>query len=459
MANSAAIKRGIRVQGESVARPALTVLASSAIFFLISLDTLIVNVALPTIMVELGGDITTQQWIIDGYTLAFASLLLLMGNFCDRLGARRMFAVGTAAFGASSVFCMFATSAGMLVAGRALLGVSAAAVLPASMAVIREAYVDDDERARALGIWMSGGSVAAAAGPLLGGLLTPINWSLIFAVNVPVCVAALFLVRFIAPSPRRAVPVDLVGQVLATLGIVALVGSIIEGGARGYGDPLVLAMLVVGVLALTAFVRSQAQSSHPMMPLSLFGPRGMRIALFVGFAFILSWFGTVFLCSTYLQQGLGLSPFAAGLAFVPSSVASFVGNLASGKLTARFGARVAVVLGFSVEIVGIVGLAVLSPSLTMASAAALLAVVGLGGSATMPAISSVVLASAPAEQSGIASALFNTFRQVGASVGVAAFGAVVAISSSMSGALTVCFGVTAVLLAMALLGGMGLERK
>lgn len=459
MATIVASNGSVGAKGASTARPALTVLASSAIFFLISLDTLIVNVALPTIMAELGGDMTAQQWIIDGYTLAFASLLLLMGNFCDRLGARRMFAIGTAAFGASSVFCTFATSAGMLVAGRALLGVSAAAVLPASMAVIREAYVDDDERARALGLWMSGGSVAAAAGPLLGGLLTPIDWSLIFAVNVPVCLFALVLVRFIVPSPQRTMPLDLVGQVLATLGIVAFVGGIIEGGARGYGDPLVLAMLAVGAVSLIAFIRSQTHSDHPMMPLSLFGSRSMRIALFAGFAFILSWFGTVFLCSTYLQQGLGLSPLVAGLAFVPSSVASFVGNVASGRIAARFGARVAVALGFAIEIVGIVGLALLAPSLTMVSAAVLLTIVGMGGATTMPAISSVVLASAPAEQSGIASAMFNTFRQVGASVGVAVFGAVVAMSSSMSGALAVCFGATAVLLVTALLSGMKLERK
>ena len=432
------------------ASPGLTVLASSAIFFLISLDTLITNVALPTIAQELGGSMTMQQWVVDGYTLAFASLLLFCGNLSDRFGAHLMFVAGTAAFGVSSVFCSFANSMEMLVAGRALLGVSAAMVLPPSMAVIREAYTDDTERARALGLWMSGGSVAAAAGPLAGGILTPIHWSLVFWVNVPVCLIVLVLARRIAASPTQVSPFDIPGQILATLGIVSLVGGIIEGGELGYTAQAILAAMAAGVVMLAAFVVRQGHAANPMMPLGLFKARGMRVALFCGFAFILSWFGTVFLVTQYLQNGLELTPFIAGLAFVPSSIGAFAGNVGAGRASARWGARPVMMFGLAIEAIALVLFAVLGPTLDLYSTMAVVCLAGLGGSVTMPPASGLVLSCATPEQSGIASAVFNTFRQVGASIGVAVFGSILAMSSSMGAGLSTSFAIAAVIVVCAL---------
>ena len=432
-------------------------LAASATFFLVSLDTLIVNVALPTIAAQLGGSMASQQWVIDGYTLAFASLLLIAGSLTDRLGARKLFAAGTALFALASILCTIASSMGALVAGRVLLGAAAAAVLPASMTIIREAFDDEAQRSRALGVWMAGGSVAAAAGPLLGGLLTPIHWSLIFAVNVPVCALVLLATTHVAPSPRRPATFDALGQLLATVGLAAFVGGLIEAGELGFSSPLAPALLLGALACLIAFVRSQARAEHPMMPLPLFGSQGMRVALLTGFAFILSWFGTVFLCSTYLQQGLGLSPLAAGLAFVPA-VSSFIGNLASGRLAARFGARLPMAAGLSFEVAGLVLAAALAPDLTLALTAALVTLIGFGGSMAMPSTSGLVLASVDARQSGVASALFNTFRQVGASVGIALFGLFVAVSPSMGSALRLSFAIAAALVACAVVATLRLRR-
>ncbi len=454
MEQAAGARRGMAAHAEprvrSAERPAqLAVLAASATFFLVSLDTLIVNVALPTIAAELGGTLSDQQWVIDGYTLAFAALLLASGSLADRLGAKRLFVSGTALFALASLACALAPTMGALVAGRVLLGVAAAAVLPASMTIIREAYPDEARRARALGVWMAGGAVAAAAGPLLGGLLTPIHWSLIFSVNAPVCVLVLAACAQVAPSPQRSATFDAPGQLLATLGLTALVGGVIEAGERGISSPLVLGLLIGGALCLVAFVASQARVAHPMMPLALFGSKGMRVALFTGFAFILSWFGTVFLCSTYLQQGLGLSPMAAGLAFVPSAAGSFVGNIASGRIAARHGSGLPMAAGLGCEALGLLLLAALAPTLSATSVALLVAVVGLGGSLAMPATSSLVLASADARLSGVASALFNTFRQVGASIGIALFGLFVTAAPTLGGALRLSFAVAAALVVAA----------
>lgn len=439
----------------------LTLAASATLFFLVSIDTLIVNVALPSIAQQLGGNMAARQWVMDGYTLTFASFLLLMGSLVDKLGADRVFKASTAAFCASSIVCALAQSMGALVAGRVLLGVSAAGVMSSSMAVINNAYVGGKKRAQALGIWMSAGSVAAAAGPLFGGLLVPLHWSLIFLVNVPFCLAALVFARSIAPSPRRAASFDLPGQVLSTAGLVLLVGAVIEGGSVGYGHALVIAAALVGVVLLAAFVTAERTCSHPMLPLALFTYRNLNTSSLAGFCFIGVWFGIVFITSAYLQDAFDLGPLAAGLAFAPSAVTSFAGNLLSGKVTARFGAKLPLVAGFAIQLasMGIAAVAgIMGAAHSYALVVVMLVVLGFGGSITMPAASNLVLQSAPLELSGIASAAFNTFRQVGASIAIALFGSVASMASSWNYGLTICFVVAGALSLTALLAAVRLKK-
>jgi DHA2 family methylenomycin A resistance protein-like MFS transporter len=407
--------------GHGRAGAQITLLLASAGFFLITLDILIVNVALAQIGRELGGGTAGQQWVIDGYTLLFASLLLSAGNLADRIGAKRAFSLGVTLFAVTSVGCALAPTIGWLVAARAGQGAAAAVMLPASMALIREAFPDPGRRARALGVWAVGGAVAAALGPLLGGLLTTLDWRWVFGVNIPVCVAMLTLMKTVATSPTRPAPLDWAGQVLGVLAF-----GLIEGGAQGFGTPLVVTSLAVAVVSLAGFVIVESRIAHPMMPMDLFAPAAMRIAVAIGFAFMVGWYGTVFLGSLFLQQQLGLSPLLAGLAFLPLALFSVVGNLVSGPVTNRFGPRVPIVAGLSSMVAGLVGLVLTAPLGSALLTTVLIVPVGAGGSLAMPPATGLVLTGVEPERAGTASAAFNTFRQIGGAVAIAVFGALIA---------------------------------
>jgi len=407
-------------------RPGRALALASLGFFLITLDILIVNLALTRIGRDLGGSISGLQWVIDAYTLMFASLLLFAGNLSDRVGPKRAVGWGIAGFLMASIGCAAAPNLGVLIAARVVQGSAAAVMLPATMALVREAYQGPGERARALGVWAVGGAVAGAIGAALGGVLTSLDWRLVFAINLPVCVLMLVLLRSVKRSPVRPTPFDWAGQVAALATLGGLVFGLIEGGSLGFETPVVIGAFVVGGAALVVFLLIQARSPHPMMPLPLFRPRGMRIALLVGFAFMVSNFGTVFVNSLFLQQHLGLSPLAAGLVILPSSAFSITGNLVSGLFTNRYGAKVPVVFGLLSMVAGLALLVLLAPlgwpwSVTIGTI-----FTGAGGSVAMPQVTSVVLAGVPAERAGTASAVFNTFRQVGGAVAIAVFGVLVA---------------------------------
>jgi DHA2 family methylenomycin A resistance protein-like MFS transporter len=419
---------------------------ASAGFFLVTLDISIVNVALARIQRDLGGGTAGQQWIIDAYTLLFAALLLFAGNFADRVGARRAFALGVVVFGIASLACAAAPSAWALVAARCVQGAGAATMLPASMALVRAAFPDLRGRARALGVWAAGGAVAGLVGQPLGGVLTTLDWRWVFLINVPVCLAMLAFLTRIEPSPTRTVHFDWPGQVLAIVALAALVYGLIDGGHSGFTSPPVVVALVVAVVGLAGFLAVQARSDHPMMPLGLFRARGLRIALPVGFAFMVGNYGNVFVSSLFLQQHLGLSPLWAGLVFLPSAAFALAGNLSSGPITNRFGPRLPIVGGLLLMVVGLLGL-VLTAQLGSPLLVALLTIpVGAGGALAMPPVTGVVLAGVETELAGTASAVFNTFRQVGGAVAIAVFGAFVAHPESFVAGLRTSFVVAAVLL-------------
>jgi DHA2 family methylenomycin A resistance protein-like MFS transporter len=404
----------------------VVLLLASSGFFLITLDILIVNVALTSIAREFGGGTAALQWVIDGYTLMFASLLLFAGNLSDRIGAKRALGAGIALFLLASTACAFAPTVGALIGARFVQGAAAALMLPTSMALIREAFPDPRRRAKALGVWAVGGAVAGAVGPLLGGLLTTLDWRWVFAINLPVCAVMLVLLRFVAPSPRRPSPFDWPGQVLAIVALASLVYALIHGGSAGFGAPSVIIFLLVAAIGLIGFVLVESRVRHPMMPLVLFRPVGMRIALSVGFAFMAGWFGTVFFVSLYLQQHLGLSPLQAGLVFLPAAFCSMTGNLLSGVIRNRFGPRVPVVGGQLSMVVGLTAMLITAPLGSPVLTAVLLLFIGPGGSVAMPSATGLVLDSVPPDRAGTASAVFNTFRQVGGAVAIAVFGSILA---------------------------------
>lgn len=424
----------------------LTTAAAAVASFLAGMDVLIVNVALPTIAADLGGDMAVQQWVVDGYTLLFAALLLFAGSLADQFGAKRIFLIGAALFGGASLFCSFAWSMMALVAGRCVLGVASALLLPASMALINEASPNPRYRAWALALWGAGGASASAVGPLLGGLLTPIHWSLVFAINVPFCLVILAMAPRIVVSKPRVTKFDWIGQILALLGLSALVAGIIEVGSAGLSAPITLVLLAAGVALMVAFGISQAKVAFPMMPLGLFRIRGMQVALQIGFIMIFNWYGMVFICTMFLQNELDMGAFAAGLVFVPSAFVTILGNLMGGRIVTAHGSKFSITLGLSIMIAGFL-FEFLSPQPVPVWVIAVgLSVVGFGAAITTPAAAGVVLKSVNVSQAGIASAMFNTFRQVGGAIGVAVFGVIATFLPSLDMALRTVFLASALLL-------------
>jgi DHA2 family methylenomycin A resistance protein-like MFS transporter len=397
--------------------------------------------------------------VIDGYTLVFAALLLFAGNLSDRVGAKRALALGIVVFVVASAGCAAAPGIGLLIAARCVQGAGAAVMLPASMALVREAYPDPSRRARALGVWAVGGAVAALVGQPLGGLLTTIDWRWVFSINLPVCVAMLAFLFVVAPSTSRAARFDWAGQLLAVVAMTALVWGLIEGGHLGFTRARAVGALAVAVAAGITFILVQARGRHPMMPLSLFRARGFRIALPVGFAFMVGNYGNVFVVSLYLQQQLGLSPLAAGLAFLPSAFFAIAGNLLSGPVTNRFGARTPVVAGLSSMVVGLVALLLTAPLEMPVVTALCLIPIGAGGALAMPSITGVVLEGVSSDQAGTASAVFNTFRQVGGAVAIAVFGALIASPHRFLPGMQLSLGIAAATLLLAALSSLRIQPR
>jgi DHA2 family methylenomycin A resistance protein-like MFS transporter len=256
----------------------------------------------------------------------------------------------------------------------------------------------------------------------------------------------LVLLRYVTTSPLRPAPFDWAGQLLAIVALAALMYGLIHGGSIGFSSPSVIITLIVAAAGIVGFLVVEARGRHPMMPLLLFRPTGMRIALSVGFAFMAGWFGTVFFVSLFLQQQLGLSPLHAGLVFLPAAVFAMAGNVLSGAITNRFGPRVPVVAGQLAMVVGLVALLSTAPLGSPLLTAILLILIGPGGSVAMPAITGVVLDSVPAERAGTASAVFNTFRQVGGAVAIAVFGALLGNSATFVTGMQTSFAIAASLL-------------
>lgn len=404
----------------------LALVAAVLGFFVITFDAVVVNVALPTIRGELGGGMTGLQWVVDGYTLMFAALLLSAGALSDRVGARRAFATGLAVFVVASAACGLAPSLGALVVARFVQGAAAAVMMPSSMALLGQAYPDPVKRARAVAIWAMGGAVASSSGPVLGGLLTLVSWRAIFFVNLPVgAVALLFLMRT-KPSSRRTVPFDWIGQITAVLAMGGLTYGAIEAGADGFAAPRVIIAFLIAVVALAAFLMAQMHGAHPMMPLDLFRSRNVPVATAVGFAFMVGYFGLPFVMSLFLQQLRGLSALATGAVFLPMMLTGAVLTPFSARMAERVGARALITWGLVVMMTGLVLLAVVPSATPLVVLAMLMVLVGLAGPLVAVPIAAVLLNSVPDHRAGMASGVYNTSRQLGGALAVAVFGALLA---------------------------------
>ncbi|MDT0263261.1 MFS transporter [Jatrophihabitans lederbergiae] len=346
---------------------------------MITLDAVVVNVALPTLHHELGGGISALQWVVDGYTLMFAALLLTAGGLTDRIGAHRAFTISLGVFLAASLACGLAPSLPVLVAARFVQGSAAALMTPSSMALIRHAYDNAAKRARAVAIWAMGGAVASSSGPVLGGVLTTVNWRLIFLINLPVGLVALALLRYAVRTSPRPAPIDWLGQ---TTGIVAMTGltfGAIEAGTAGFTSGRVLIAFVIAVVATAAFVTIQSHVRHPMLPLTLFRNQAVSISVVIGFAFMVGYYGLPFVFSLYFQQQRGFSALATGALFLPMMLIGAVLTPFSARLVERMGPKLPIISGLVLMAAGLVLLGMLPASTPVGILSVSMILVGLGG--------------------------------------------------------------------------------
>lgn len=407
---------------------AATILASGMAF----LDGTVVTVALPRIEADLGGGFATMQWVTDAYLLTLGSLVLIGGALGDLLGRRRVFIAGIVGFGVTSVMCGLAPTSATLVIARALQGVAAAAMVPASLAILSSVFEDED-RGRAIGLWAGLSGVTTAVGPIIGGLLVDAHaagWRAVFLLNIPLAVASIWLaVRGIpdAPGTRTQRPlreqVDVLGGVLAVLGLACIVASAIE--ANRLGGPLASAGVMLGTLALVGFVaverrRARRGSPAPMMPPSLFQIRSFAVANIQTFVVYAALNAVLLLFTVSLQVGLGWTALAAGSASIPITVILALGSSRVGALVPVLGARPLLTAGPLLMAGGIAILATVGPGDTYLYPmlpAVLLFAVGL--TLVVAPITSTALGDIPQAQSGIGSGINNAVARIAGLMAIA----------------------------------------
>ena len=449
---------GSHAAGEARAKPrsnlatSLTLAAMSLGYGVVQLDVTIVNTALNSIGTSLGGGVAELQWVVNSYTIAFAAFILTAGALGDRIGAKRIFMAGFAIFTAASLACALSPNAMVLVAARAIQGFGAAALVPNSLALLNHAYPDEKGRGRAVGIWAAGASVALISGPLIGGgLIALVGWRLIFLVNLPIGLAALWLswryVRDTAPSPQREV--DLPGQIAAIVSLGCLAGAIIEGGARGWSNPfVVIGFVAAGVLAFL-FVLQERRAAQPMLPLSLFANRRFALTSLVGLLVNVAFYGLIFVFSLYFQRVNGLSAFATGLAFLPMLGAVLPVNLVAARVAERIGALATIAVGAGLSALGCLALIGIEPGTGYLAIGPQLAVIGAGLGLLVPPLTSTLLGSVEKSRSGIAAGVLNSTRQTGSVLGVALFGSLAGQASAFMSGIHIALIISAALLAAA----------
>ncbi len=392
--------------------------------FMVVLDSTIVNVALPSIQRGLHFSASSLPWVINGYTLFFGGFLMLGGRAADLLGRRRLFIIGVALFSAASLLNGLAQSSGMLIAGRALQGLGGALVSPAAMSIITTTFTDNSERTRALGVWSAIAAGGAAAGLLLGGVLTDlVSWPWIFIVNVPVGVLTVMLATRFVPESRaqnahRAF--DLAGAITVTGGLVMIVFAIIQAQPWGWGSPRTIGLLAGGLAVLGLFVVIERRSVAPLIRLGIFRVRSLAMADGALLLLASAMFGMFFFASLYVQDILGYSPLRAGFAFLPATVGIIIGSVLSQQLIKRFGARAVAVAGFMLAAVGMVLLTGVSVHGSYAGdllSGLLPLSIGIG--LTFVPITLLATGGVESDDAGLASGLFNTSQQVGGSLGLA----------------------------------------
>ena len=410
-------------------RQRLSLLAAILGSAMVSVDSSIVNVALPAIQRDLGGGLAAQQWVSNAYLLALGSLILIGGSLGDIYGERRVFAVGVSAFGVLSVACALAPTIGVLIAARALQGAAAALVTPSSLAVIVAAFAAK-ERGAAIGSWTAWGGIAAIIGPLAGGAIVDrFSWRWIFALNIPFVIATLVLVLVgVAPSARaKGRRIDVLGVGLGAVGLGGVVFALIEQPHFGWQSPVILIPLLGGLGSLAAFVAHERRAPEPMLKLELFTHRNFALGNLETFSMYAGLGILFFYLTIYLQQVAGYSALKSGLTTLPVTIVMFALSRRFGALADRFGPRLFMGAGPLIAAAGLLPLARVGQNVSyLTELLPGLLVFALGLSLTVAPLTATVLADADQGDAGIASAVNNAVARVASLIGVSVVGIVVA---------------------------------
>lgn len=417
-----------------------TLLVLCISLIVITLDNTILNVAIPTLAHPrsqrgLGATASQLQWIVDAYTLVFAGLLLTAGSLGDRFGRYRFLAFGLAVFGLGSGLSAFASSANVLIATRALMGIGGACIMPSTLSIITNVFTDPAERGKAIGVWAGVSALGIGLGPITGGfLLEHFWWGAVFIVNVPVVLVGLVLGFLLIPEssdPSHA-QLDPVGALLSIVALGSILWSVIEAPGRGWTAPEILLGFVFGLAVLAGFFAWELHSIHPMLDMHFFeNPRFSAASGAITLVF-LSLFGTLFLMTQYLQSVLGYSTVKAGAVLIPQAVTLMIFAPLSNVWVQRFGNKRVVATGLLIVTSALVLFTTFEPNSSALHVIAVTVVMGLGMANVMAPCTDSIMGSLPRSKAGVGSAVNDTTRQMGGAVGVAVFGSLMASHFSTS---------------------------
>jgi EmrB/QacA subfamily drug resistance transporter len=392
--------------------------------FMVVLDATVVNVALPSIQTDLAISDTSLQWIVNGYTLMFGGFLLLGGRAADLIGRRRLFVAGVTIFSVASLINGLATSGEMLIGARALQGFGGALVAPAALSIITTTFAEGEGRTKALAVWGAIAAGGAAAGLLLGGVLTEfLSWQWIFFVNVPIGVAVVIAALRLVPESRAEGQVrhfDLAGAITVTSGLIVLVYAIVKAETWGWASATTLGLIGVAAALLAAFVAIELRSRAPLVRLDLFRMRSLATANGVMLLVIAGMYAMFFLSTLYLQNVLGYSALETGVGFLPVSAGIVIGSVLAQQLINRAGVKPVLVTGMTITAAGLAALAATTAvDGTYLGLLAGLLPMSVGMGLTFVPLTLVGTTNVEAADAGLASGVFNTSQQVGGALGLA----------------------------------------
>jgi EmrB/QacA subfamily drug resistance transporter len=389
--------------------------------FMVVLDNLVVNVALPSIHRDLGASIQALEWTVNAYVLSYAVLLLTGAALGDRFGRKRMFIVGIGLFTASSAAAALAPTIGLLIAARATQGVGAAIVTPLTLTLLADAF-PPERRGMALGVWSGISGIAVALGPLVGGaVVQAASWHWIFWINVPIGVVLIPVAAAQLSESRGSVrTLDLRGLALASSGLFGIVYGLVRSQSLGWGSPEILVPMVLGTVLVLAFIRYELRAPAPMLPMSFFANRGFAVTNVVSLAMYFGMFGSIFFLSQFLQNVLGNTPLQAGVKLLVWTGATMIVAPLAGFFSERYGSRLFMVAGLSLQAIALGWLAVLADAhMSYASMVVPFIFAGAGMALVFAPAANAVLSAVRTDQAGQASGATNAIRELGGVLGIA----------------------------------------